>query len=183
MLIDWKSFLPAVRGSVMVLAEASPETVGAYRQVCAAGTKEAHLDAKTRELISLAVAVTTRSDGCIAAHTKAAIDFGATREEVAEALSVAIARTPAPRSAIPPASWTPSRSFQARTDRQRRRQRTLKRRIRASDTSPRHDLPVCSRAPSKAARRRARRAGPGPDRLLRSSSRRPRSAGSFRHGG
>ena len=91
MLIDWKSFLPAVRGSVMVLAEASPETVGAYRQVCAAGTKEAHLDAKTRELISLAVAVTTRSDGCIAAHTKAAIDFGATREEVAEALSVAIA--------------------------------------------------------------------------------------------
>jgi AhpD family alkylhydroperoxidase len=91
MLIDWKSFLPAVRGSVMVLAETSPETVGAYRQVCAAGTKEAHLDAKTRELISLAVAVTTRSDGCIAAHTKAAIDFGATREEVAEALSVAIA--------------------------------------------------------------------------------------------
>lgn len=31
MLIDWKSLLPAVRGSVMVLAEASPETVGAYR--------------------------------------------------------------------------------------------------------------------------------------------------------
>ena len=54
----------------MVLAEASPETVGAYRQVCAAGTKEAHLDAKTRELISLAVAVTTRSDGCIAAPPK-----------------------------------------------------------------------------------------------------------------
>ena len=49
------------------------------------------LDAKTRELISLAVAVTTRSDGCIATHTKAAIDLGATREEVAEALSVAIA--------------------------------------------------------------------------------------------
>ena len=67
----------------MALAEASPETVGTYRQVCAASTKEAHLDAKTRELISLAVAVTTRSDGCIAAHTKAAIDLGATREEVA----------------------------------------------------------------------------------------------------
>ncbi len=91
MLIDWKSFLPGVRGSVMALAEASPETVGAYRQVCAVGAKDGHLDAKTRELISLAVAVTTRSDGCIAAHTKAAVDLGATREEVAEALSVAIA--------------------------------------------------------------------------------------------
>jgi AhpD family alkylhydroperoxidase len=50
-----------------------------------------HLDAKTRELISLAVAVTTRSDGCIAAHTKAAIELGAKREEIGEALSVAIA--------------------------------------------------------------------------------------------
>jgi AhpD family alkylhydroperoxidase len=75
----------------MALAEVSPETVGAYRQVCAVGAKDGHLGAKTRELISLAVAVTTRSDGCIAAHTKAAIDLGATREEVAEALSVAIA--------------------------------------------------------------------------------------------
>jgi AhpD family alkylhydroperoxidase len=55
------------------------------------GAKDGHLDAKTRELISLAVAVTTRSDGCIAAHTKAAIDLGAKREEVAEALGVAIA--------------------------------------------------------------------------------------------
>jgi AhpD family alkylhydroperoxidase len=90
-LLDWKSFLPGVRGSVMALAEVSPETVGAYRQVCAVGAKDGHLGAKTRELISLAVAVTTRSDGCIAAHTKAAIDLGATREEVAEALSVAIA--------------------------------------------------------------------------------------------
>jgi AhpD family alkylhydroperoxidase len=75
-LLDWKSFLPGVRGSVMALAEVSPETVGAYRQVCAVGAKDGHLGAKTRELISLAVAVTTRSDGCIAAHTKAAIDLG-----------------------------------------------------------------------------------------------------------
>ncbi len=91
MLVDWKAFLPGVRGSVAALAEASPETVSAYRQVCAVGAKDGHLDAKTRELISLAVAVTTRSDGCIAAHTKAAIDLGAKREEVAEALGVAIA--------------------------------------------------------------------------------------------
>jgi AhpD family alkylhydroperoxidase len=91
MLIDWKSFLPKVKGSVAVLAEAAPETVGAYRQVCAADANAGHLDAKTRELISLAVAVTTRSDGCIAAHTKAAIELGAKREEIGEALSVAIA--------------------------------------------------------------------------------------------
>ena len=73
------------------LAEASPDTVAAYRQICYVDPKSGRLDAKTRELISLAVAVTTRSDGCIAAHTKAAIDLGATREEVAEALGVAVA--------------------------------------------------------------------------------------------
>ena len=89
--MDWKSFLPKVRGSVGALAEVAPETIGTYRQICAADSKAGYLDAKTRELISLAVAVTTRSDGCIAAHTKAAIELGAKREEVAEALSVAIA--------------------------------------------------------------------------------------------
>jgi AhpD family alkylhydroperoxidase len=83
--------LPGVKGSVKALAEASPETIAAYRQICYVDPKSGHLDAKTRELISLAVAVTTRSDGCIAAHTEAAIDLGTTREEIAEAHGVAVA--------------------------------------------------------------------------------------------
>ena len=91
MLLDWKSFLPGVKGSVKALADASPDTIAAYRQICYVDPKSGHLDAKTRELISLAVAVTTRSDGCIAAHTKAAIDLGTTREEIAEALGVTVA--------------------------------------------------------------------------------------------
>jgi AhpD family alkylhydroperoxidase len=55
-----------------------------------AGEKTNHLDAKTRELISLAVAVTTRCDGCIAFHTSEAKKAGATVEELSEALGVAI---------------------------------------------------------------------------------------------
>ena len=53
--------------------------------------KTNHLDAKTRELIALAVAVTTRCDGCITVHTDAAIKAGASKEEIAEALGVAVA--------------------------------------------------------------------------------------------
>ncbi|MGG8077620.1 carboxymuconolactone decarboxylase family protein [Klebsiella aerogenes] len=49
-----------------------------------------HLDAKTHELIALAVAVTTRCDGCLSVHAEAAAKHGATREEIAEALGVAI---------------------------------------------------------------------------------------------
>ena len=56
-----------------------------------AGKKTGRLDEKTRELISLAVAVTTRCDGCIAIHTQAAKQAGASKEEIAEALGVAVA--------------------------------------------------------------------------------------------
>jgi len=49
------------------------------------------LDAKTHELISLAVAVTTRCDGCLSAHAYAAKKAGATQAEVAAALGTAIA--------------------------------------------------------------------------------------------
>lgn len=48
------------------------------------------LDPKTRELIAVAVAVTRQCDGCITVHTDAALKCGAAREELAEALGVAI---------------------------------------------------------------------------------------------
>ena len=56
-----------------------------------AADKTGHLDAKTHELIALAVAVTTCCDGCISIHTKKVVEHGATRGEIAEALGVAIA--------------------------------------------------------------------------------------------
>jgi len=48
------------------------------------------LDAKTKELIALAIGVSTRCDDCIAFHSKAAFEKGATREEVLETLGMAI---------------------------------------------------------------------------------------------
>jgi AhpD family alkylhydroperoxidase len=64
--------------------------VRGYVQLSRAGETSGHLDAKTRELIALAVAVTRQCDGCIAVHTDAAVKQGASREEVLEALGVAI---------------------------------------------------------------------------------------------
>jgi AhpD family alkylhydroperoxidase len=45
---------------------------------------------KAVELIALAVAVTTRCDGCIAVHAEAALKHSATHEEIADALGVAV---------------------------------------------------------------------------------------------
>jgi len=73
------------------LGKLTPGTFQGYKALSGAGAQTNHLGAKTRELIALAVAVTVRCDGCIAVHADAAIKAGATREEIAEALGVAVA--------------------------------------------------------------------------------------------
>ncbi|MBV8046315.1 MAG: carboxymuconolactone decarboxylase family protein [Paludibacterium sp.] len=90
-MLDWNEYRKQLMGRVGELSKLSPDTVSGYQTLSNAGKKTDHLDAKTRELIALAVAVTTRCDGCIAVHADAAVRQGATREEVAEALGVAVA--------------------------------------------------------------------------------------------
>lgn len=90
-MLDWAVYRDKLMAKIGHLAKLSPDTVGGYAMASGAGAKTGHLDAKTRELISLAVAVTTRCDGCISVHTEKAAREGATREEIAEALGVAVA--------------------------------------------------------------------------------------------
>lgn len=61
-----------------------------YAAMSAGAMVDGALDAKTKELIALAISVTKQCDGCIASHARAAARRGATSEEVAEALGVAI---------------------------------------------------------------------------------------------
>jgi AhpD family alkylhydroperoxidase len=91
MLIDTHDYAPKLMEAIGELGEASPATLAGFQALDGAAARSGKLDAKTRELIALAVAVTTRCDGCIAVHSAAAARAGASREEVAEALSVAIA--------------------------------------------------------------------------------------------
>ncbi|TGT57777.1 carboxymuconolactone decarboxylase family protein [Mesorhizobium sp. M00.F.Ca.ET.170.01.1.1] len=90
-MLNWKEYRGAVVKRVGDLRSLVPEVMKGYAALATSGEKSAHLDGKTREMIALAVAVTTRCDGCIASHVEAAIKHGATREELAEALGVAIA--------------------------------------------------------------------------------------------
>jgi len=90
-MADWTGIRENLTAGVGELAKLSPDSVGGYTTVSGAGAKTNHLDAKTRQLISLAVAVTTRCDGCISVHSAEAVKEGASAEEVAEALGVAIA--------------------------------------------------------------------------------------------
>lgn len=48
------------------------------------------LDAKTQELIALACSLVAKCDGCIEGHVKKALKEGATREEISEAIVIAV---------------------------------------------------------------------------------------------
>ena len=90
-MLDWNEYRSRLVAGVKEIGQLSPDTVKGYMELGSAGQKKDLLGAKTRELIALAVAVTLRCDGCIAVHTDAALRHGATKEEIAEALGVAIA--------------------------------------------------------------------------------------------
>jgi AhpD family alkylhydroperoxidase len=91
MMLEWDKYRKQVLTTIGEIGKTSPEIVRGYTGLSGAGAKTGTLDAKTRELIALAVAVTRQCDGCIAVHVDAAVKHGATREEVTEALGVAIA--------------------------------------------------------------------------------------------
>lgn len=90
-MLDWNEYRKELGPRIGELGKLSPDTLKGYLALSGAGAKTNHLDAKTRELIALAVAVTTRCDGCITVHVDAALKQGASREEIAEALGVAVA--------------------------------------------------------------------------------------------
>jgi AhpD family alkylhydroperoxidase len=91
--MNWPDLLGTLKRSYKRLGDTNPKMLEAYRSVAAAQGSNGALDSKTRELISMAVAVTTRCDGCISSHAAAAAKAGATgtEAEMSDALGVAIA--------------------------------------------------------------------------------------------
>ncbi len=67
-----------------------PEVQAGFSALHQAAMKDGALDAKTKELIALAIGVAARYDGCIGFHTQALIKLGTTKEELAEMLGVAV---------------------------------------------------------------------------------------------
>ena len=66
------------------------DTMQGFSAMAQAATKDGVLDKKTKELIALAIGVSTRCDGCIGFHAKALVDLGTTKEEIEETLGMAI---------------------------------------------------------------------------------------------
>lgn len=90
-MLDWNTYKAELMKAIPEFGKLAPDSLKGYLTLSNAHNKDSQLGEKVRQLISLAVAVTTRCDGCIVIHTDQALKAGATREEIAEALGVAMA--------------------------------------------------------------------------------------------
>ncbi|CRL65493.1 carboxymuconolactone decarboxylase family protein [Proteus mirabilis] len=86
----YKEIVTDIANNMGALSQNIPEVMKAFMSTTKAGGKEGALDAKTKELIAIAIAVANRCDGCIGFHTKTLVELGTTEQELAETLGVAI---------------------------------------------------------------------------------------------
>ena len=97
--------LAALARPTRELRERIPAVFEGYGAISKAALTDGALDAKTKELIALAVSVSKQCDGCIESHARGAARRGATSEEVAEALGVAIMMNGGPGSVHAPRAY------------------------------------------------------------------------------
>lgn len=67
-----------------------PEVMKGYAEMSRAAMSEGELTSAFKELLALAIAITRECDGCIVAHSRGAARHGASRQQVAEVVGVAI---------------------------------------------------------------------------------------------
>lgn len=72
------------------LGVALPGPMEGFAKLHESAIKKGALDSKTKELVALGIAITVRCDGCIAYHVHDAMTGGATPDEIAETIGVAI---------------------------------------------------------------------------------------------
>ena len=67
-----------------------PRFRGIYFQFYKETYKPSVLDRKTKELVAIGASLAARCQGCLEGHIKKALKFGATREEISEAIAITI---------------------------------------------------------------------------------------------
>lgn len=87
---DWNSYRDTLLNRIGDFAKLSPDVLQGLQSMEGSARKTGILEPKIHALIALAVAVTTRCDGCIAVHAKKAAELGVSNDEIAEALGTAI---------------------------------------------------------------------------------------------
>ncbi len=78
------------------LHELIPDVMKNFAGLSKAAMADGDVSVATKELLALVISVTRECDGCIVAHARGALRAGVTRQQLAEALGVAIAMNGGP---------------------------------------------------------------------------------------
>ena len=87
---DAKEKLEGINTRLMGLFKAEKQTMTAFNGLTVAATRAGKVAPSIKELTAVAIAVATGCEDCIVYHAAAAKKHGATREELAEMLAVAV---------------------------------------------------------------------------------------------
>jgi AhpD family alkylhydroperoxidase len=87
---DWPAMARTLNPAVGELHKSAPGAMKAFREMSEAVLEPGALDTRTKELMAVAISVAVRCDPCVTYHVAAAQRAGATREEIAETVGLAI---------------------------------------------------------------------------------------------
>jgi AhpD family alkylhydroperoxidase len=87
---NWPAITTEMSVAAKELRAGTPNVMKEFSALARAALEPKSLDVKTKELIALAISVATRCEPCIAFHAQSAVKQGATRDEVMEAMGMAV---------------------------------------------------------------------------------------------
>lgn len=73
-----------------IFAQTSPQIMEDFGNMCAHAFKDGKLTVKEKELITLAIAISVRCQGCIDAHVAGCVNAGCTLEEISEMVEICV---------------------------------------------------------------------------------------------
>jgi len=79
-----------INRGILKLRQGAPDAMAGFSAMARGALKSGALSETHKELIALAIGVAGHCDGCIGFHAKSLVRLGAKREEVMEALAVAV---------------------------------------------------------------------------------------------
>lgn len=86
--MSWKNFLNETMERMGTLQKGTPATFEGFNIMGKEAKKNGALDEKTKELIALGIAVSTRCESCIGFHVRSLVRLGTTRDEMVEAIAM-----------------------------------------------------------------------------------------------
>lgn len=87
---SYKEITDRILTNMKEIGKARPGVMQGFQALSKGALAEGALDLKTKEMIALAIGISSQCDGCIGFHVKKLVELGCTREELAEVLGVCI---------------------------------------------------------------------------------------------